>query len=229
MSQSDVHSKQAFYLAEAAEESARDALFVVNGFDSLTDDLETAAGADTNIDFDLDSLQPVYGPDGNITNFTGYGDDVPLQALTNLGDGVFIAFLTNDPAEGVANTIDANRVVTITGVGAGPNGSIEVVQAIVHPDKPLPEMPGAAITLLGPNPSFWGGTSNSSDYTGEDCDGAGVPGLTVPIVGTVGEEAEDGAITGISDKNGPDYISGDLEGAETVADLTDPTAPSPNS
>jgi hypothetical protein len=225
MSQSDVASKQAFYLAEAAEESARESLFVINGLDTLTDDLQDAAGDDGKIDFDLDTLMPVYGPGGNVTNFTGYGDDVPLQALTNLGDGVFIAFLTNDPVEGVTNTSDANRLVTITGVGAGPNGAIEVVQAVVEPDQPLPEMPGAAITLLGPDPLFWGGTGNASEYTGEDCDGAGVPGLTVPIVGTVGEGAERDAITGISDKNGPDYISGDLEGAETVADLTNPNDP----
>ena len=225
MSQSDLHSKQAFYLAEAAEESARETLFVINAFESLTDDLEAAAGLDGNINFDPDTLRPVLGPDGNITNFTGYGDDVPLQALTSLGDGVFIAFLTNDPGEGVTNTTDVNRLVTITGVGAGPDGAVEMVQAIVEPKKPLPEVPGAAITLLGPNPFFWGGTSNASVYTGDDCDGAGEPGLTVPIIGTIGEEAEAEAITGIGDANGPDYISGDLEGAETVADLTDPTDP----
>ena len=226
MSQSDVSSKQAFYLAEAAEESAREALFVINnGTDTLTGELETAAGDDGDINFDLDTLMPVYGPNGNVTNFTGYGDDEPLQVLTNLGDGVFIAFLTNDPVEGVTTTDDFNRLVTITGVGAGPNGAIEVVQAVVEPDQPLPEMPGAAITLLGPNPLFWGGTSNASEYTGEDCDGAGVPGLTVPIVGTVGESAERDAITGISENNGPDYISGDLEGVETVADLTNPNDP----
>lgn len=225
MSQSDVHSKQAFYLAEAAEESAREKLFVINALDTLTDDLEDAAGDDTNLDFDPDTLQPVLDSDGAVVDFTGYGDDVPLQLLTTLGDGVFMAFLTNDPAEGVANTTDVNRLVTITGVGGGPDGAVEIVRAIVEPDQPLPEMPGAAITMLGPNPFFWGGTSNASAYTGEDCGGAGVPGLVVPIIGTVGEEAEKDAITGISENNGPDYISGDLEGAETVADLTDPTDP----
>ena len=140
MSRSDVHSKQAFYLAEAAEESAREALFVINnGIDTLTAELETAAGVDGDINFDPDTLQPVYDSDGNVTDFTGYGDDEPLQALTNLGDGVFIAFLTNDPVEGVTTTDDFNRLVTITGVGAGPNGAIEVVQAVVEPDQPLQE------------------------------------------------------------------------------------------
>jgi len=223
MSQSDVRSKQAFYLAEAAEESAREALFVLNGMDDLSDELLDAAGDDGVLDFDPATLQPVYDSAGNVTDFTGYGDDEPLQAISNLGDGVFIAFLTNDPAEGVTNTTDNNHLVTITGVGGGVGGTIEIVQAVVEPDRPLPEMPGAAITLLGPNPNFQGGTSNASIYEGEDCGGNGVPGLTVPIVGTIGKESEDSAIDGIWDSNGPEYVSGDLEGADTFADLTDPT------
>jgi len=222
MSQSDVRAKQAFYLAEAAEESAREALFVLNGIDDLSDELLDAAGDDGVIDFDPETLQPVYDSAGNVTDFTGYGDDVPLQALSNLGDGVFIAFLTNDPVEGRTNTTDNNGLVTITGVGGGASGTIELVQAVVEPDRPLPEMPGAAIMLLGPSPQFQGGTSNASKYEGEDCDGQGVPGLTVPIVGTIGKESEEEAIKGIWESNGPDYVSGSLEGADTIADMTDP-------
>jgi hypothetical protein len=225
MSQSDLRAKQAFYLAEAGEETAREALFTINGIDDLSDDLQTAAGTDGNIDFDPDAVQPVYDSAGNITDFTGYGDDVPLQPATPLGDGVFIAFLTNDPTEGVTNTTDANHLVTITGIGGGPDGSYEMVQAIVEPDRPLPEMPGAAITLLGKNPNFQGGTSNSSIYEGEDCGGAGSPGLFVPIVGTIGAEAEADAKTGIWESNGPDYTSGELTGDETFSDLTDPDDP----
>src|SRR5882672_3248336 len=165
MSQVDVRSKQVFYFAEAGLEDARETLRINNlnatpaaNKLTLSDDLVTAAGANGVINFDAANLKAVYDSSGNVTGFTGYGDDVPLKATTTLGNGKYAAFLTNDPLEpspGKANTTDSNNRVMLTAVGTGTGTSLEVVQAIIK-RYTLPQLP-ATITIVGPSASFDGG------------------------------------------------------------------------
>jgi hypothetical protein len=237
MSQAGLNTKKSFFLAEAGQEDGRMTLFNTNGGGEFSDDLADgvgggAAGADGVIDFDRDNLQVVYDSDGNVNGFTGYGDDIPLRTMTALSDGFYAAFLTNDPAEGEANTIDSNDLVMITAIGVGPDRSVEVVQAIIDRRDLIPTMPPATITLLGPSPDFYGGASENHEYSGDDCAGVGgTPGLYVPIVGTIGSAAEADAETGIvyetcrgnNCTGGPTYESGPYGQEETFADLTDPT------
>jgi len=225
MSRRSTHVKQAFYLAEAGEESARTALYLANGNDPFTDDLVAHAGVNGTFDLDVAALRVVYDPAGIPTSVTGIGDDVPVTGLTRLGTGWFAAFVTNDPAEalGVTTTVDTNDLVMLTSIAVGTDRTSEVVQAIVQRRQILPQLPSATITLLGPLPTFEGGTSNVHEYSGEDCGGNGVPGLIVPVVGTVGSDAEERAEEGIKEHNGPDYEAGTYTQDETFVDMTDAT------
>jgi hypothetical protein len=222
-SEADMRSKQVYYLAEAGMEAGRATLLILNGAGSFTDDLTTYAGVNVALDFDPDALQATYDTDGNVTGLTGYGDDVPLISATAFGDGWYAAFMTNDAINGTSPT-DTNDRVVITGVGLDSNSSVEIVQAVVTREVIIPP---AAITLLGPTPSFSGGHSNPKLYVGTDCDGVGgVPGLNVPLVGVIGPTAEALVEAGIG--TDPAYTSGGYTGEDTFADLTDPTEPTYN-
>ena len=230
MSQADSRAKKAFYIAEAGLETAREQLRLDNlasaDKDSLDDELTVAAGGDGNIDLDADALQAVYDGSGNVTGFTGYGDDVPLAGYASFGGGWYAAFLTNDPVDGKTNLNDTNSRVMITAIGTGKDRSLEMVQAIVE-RLPLPDLP-ATITVLGPTAGFEGGTSAAKTYEGDDCDGAtgytGVPGLSVPTVGTIGSASEASAEDGVDQPAG--YDSGGETGIATVDNIEstiDPT------
>lgn len=99
MGRASLLEKRAFYLAEAGIEDARLTLYVADADRDFDDDLLLAAGPDGEIDFDPDALQAVYDGAGNLTGFTGFGDDVPLRPLAALagadGRGWYMAFLTN--------------------------------------------------------------------------------------------------------------------------------------
>ncbi len=211
MDQAGIRAKKAYYIAEAGLEAGRDQLRANNlasaNPKSLSDELVVAAGPNHAINFDAANLKPTYDANGNVTGFTGYGDDVPVKAFSTFGGGYYAAFVTNDPIDGKTNLTDSNDRVLITAIGAGRNQSVEVVQAIVN-HKPFPPFP-STITILGPGAAFDGGTSNAKDYTGNDCSGAGgytgIPGLYVPVVGTIGTPGTD--VTGGVKKPG-NYSSG---------------------
>jgi type IV pilus assembly PilX-like protein len=224
MGRQSTKEKQAFYLAEAGEEFARTALWIANGPNSFNDDLLARAGANGALELDIDNLAFVYNGAGVPTGVTGIGDDSLLVSVTALATGWYAAILTNDPAEpaGITSPVDTNNLVMLTSISVGKNkGEGEVVQAIVQRREILPQLPAATITLLGPLPDFQGGRSNAREYFGTDCGGSGIPGLSVPVVGTVGSDAEASAELGIKLVDGPDYTSGSYQLGETFVDLTD--------
>ena len=221
MSRTSGNLKAAFYLAEAGIEQARTRLHAVNGTGSFTDDLLATVGDNNSVDFDPATLAAVYDGAGDIIGLTGHGDDVPFIPLTRLGSGWYMAFLTNDPAESIANTTDGNDRVMVTGVGMGPGGAFEVVQAVISLEHIFPSLPGATITLLGPHPIFAGADSEPKMYDGNDCGGLTIPFLQVPVVGVIGGDAEAEAEAGI--RPNPTYRSGMNSDEDTFADLTDGT------
>jgi hypothetical protein len=87
----------------------------------------------------------------------------------------------------------------------------------------VPGVPPATITMLGPQPDFQSGTSKVKVYEGEDCAGAGVPGLYVPIVGAIGSPEIVHAEQGIA--TNPTFRSGPMADEETFADLTNDAEP----
>ncbi len=224
LSQGNLQVKKSFFLAEAGEEDARLTLFAVNGNGGFDDDLAIVAGVDGVIDFDPDNFSLQYDSQGNVTGITGFDDDFPLRPLQAFGEGWYAAFLSNDPLDGPANTTDTNNRVMITGIGASGDRSVEVVQAIVEKRPILPTLPPATITLLGPSPDYQGVSTDPFTYAGDDCPG-GIPGLYVPVVGTVGSAAEAAAETGIKDDASDTYASGGYADEATIADLTDPSEP----
>jgi hypothetical protein len=230
MSLASANEKKVFYLAEAGQEDGRASLFNTNGADDFSDDLADglgggAAGPNGVIDFDPDNIQVVHDSNGNVTGFTGYGDDIPLRSITALGDGFYAAFLTNDAGDpgGIASTSDTNDRVMITGVGAGEDGAMEVIQAIVEPAPPFPGEIPATITMFGSNPSFSDVDAAAKVFRGDDCSGAGIPGFSVPVAGLIGTPAE--SVVESSLNANTTYTSGGNTGDVTVADLTDPTDP----
>ena len=218
MSRASLKPKQAFFLAEAGLEQARQALWFVNRAQDFDDDLLTASGgAGDAIDFSPDSIAPVFDSNGNVTGFTGYGNDTPLVATQTLDGGWYAAFMTNDLGEGRANEVDTDNRVIIAGVGVGPDQSFEVVEAVIDIDPFLPQMPPATIFLLGPTPAFSSATSKVKDYSGEDCGVAG--GDYYPIVGTIGSAAEADAEAGVNPN--PDwYSNGGQPADDTISDMT---------
>lgn len=219
MGQTDIRSKKIFYTAEAGLEDGRETLRVVNKSGataalraSLDDELLSAAGPDGTIDFDADNVTAVYDSSGNVTGFTGYDDDVPLRAMATLGDSRYVAFLNNDSLDGKTSPDDTNDRLLITAVGAGPQRASEVVQAVVE-HLAMPPF-AATITIVGPAPTFDGGTTGAKPYTGNDC---AVVGLHVPVIGVIGGPAESQAETGVHTP--ASYTSGSATGLATVDDI----------
>lgn len=146
--------KQAFFLAEAGLERARQLLKTnMQSGSTLSSLLDSAKGSNGTL---TDS--------GVLSNFTNT-DDTPFINTTSLGAGSYQVYLTNDSVDGVTSTTDTNGVVTLTSLGTGPNGSQAVVQATVGKLIDMPDLPGA-ISLPGPNVLFAGGSSNASGYAG---------------------------------------------------------------
>ena len=228
MNKAGVRSKTAFYLAEAGLEDARKALRAANIASSnraaLGDELVAAAASGGVIQADPTTIAPVYNAAGQVTGFTGFGNDLPLRGFTAFGDGFYAAFLTNDPVDGWTSLTDSNDRVMITAIGAGLDRSVEIVQAIVELDGfSLP----ATVTMLGPTPSsFSGGTSAAKFYSGDDCFGAtgypGIPGLDMPVVGTVGSASQAFVQANVG---GASFQSGTYTGSNTVDDSTTTSDP----
>jgi len=226
MNTADRRGKQAYSLAEAGLEHARAQLWYDNRATGFQDNIDATRGVNNTIDFDWNTVVPTFDSDGNVTGFTGYDDDIPIAPVTVLGTGMYAGFLSNDPVEGEMNP-DLDGRVMLTGVGAGKDGSFELVQAIIEVVEVLPTLPPATITLLGPSPTFEGGKSKVTTYVGTDCGGSGTPGLFMPVVGAVGSAATTSAETGFT--TNPSYESGDpqgsISGLNTIANLENTSEP----
>lgn len=223
----DRHSKQAFYLSEAGIEAGRQRLYNLHGsvsqIDPFSDDLDNSAGVNDTVDLDPDNVSPTFDSAGKLTGFTGVGDDAPVHGPLALADGWYTVYLTNDPVEGITDQSDDDRLVMLTAVGVGRDRSFEITQVLLEPRRPFPNVFPSTITLLGPLPTFGDANSSSKVFSGDDCNGAGDPNLSVPVVGTIGGAAEANAELGVNPN--PTYTSGSESGAAVISDLTDLSDP----
>jgi len=222
MGEASIRPKKAFYHAEAGLEHARQALWLLNDAQNFDNDLITATGgvATDPIDFDPETIAPIYDSDGNVTGFSGYGDDAPFVDVQQLDDGWYAAFLSNDHAEGRTNQVDTDNRIILTGVGVGPDLSMEVVEAVIDIQTMLPELPPAAVFMLGPTPNFQGANSGNKVYSGNDC--GSTTGDYYPAIGAVGSAAEAAIEAGVN--SGPTYEAGP---SSTPADVISDMSSSP--
>lgn len=146
-------SKQAFYMAEAGIEAARELLRSrIAGGSTVSAQLDLVKGADGVL---TDST--------NVANFSTT-DDVPFINTTIMGNGSYKVYLTNDSSDGVTSLADTNSQVTLTSFGTGPDNSRAIIQSTVL-RVPIPNLPGA-ISMPGPNVIFHAGSSNASEASG---------------------------------------------------------------
>ncbi len=219
MNQADQRAKKAFYLAEAGVQRGREILRqrrLTEGAGMINAELAKARGANATIDLAPEQIRPVFDGAGQFTGLAGpglagSGKDTPLVDKTALGEGFYYAFLTNDPIDGRSTANDANHDerVILVGVGVGPNHSFEVVENVVQVQDLIPDFP-ATVTLLGPNPTFFPGTSTHKLLSGDDCED---PAIYRPVVGVV-----DGDLDGAASDEVV-YVQGQLT-PQTKADQT---------
>jgi hypothetical protein len=149
-------SKQAFYLAEAGAERARELLRVtMAGGTSLDQMLNAAKGQDGVLNVSSD-----------FANFAT-SDDTPFVSSTSLGSGSYKVYLTDNDLN--------NLKVDLTSFGYGPDGAVAVIQTSVQKGGGinLPPLPGA-ITLAGPNVVF-----NAPDSDAFTVNGISHPAIAV--------------------------------------------------
>src|SRR4030042_4132346 len=181
-------TKEAFYVAEAGVERARELLRP-----------RMAGGRTLNSE-----LNSVKGPDGVLVNSDNAAafsatDDLPYINTTSMGTESFKVYLTNDAVDGVTSTTDTNSIVTLTSFGYGPDNSEAIIQTAIQ-RVPIPPPPGA-ITMPGPDVSFAGGDSNSSTYNG---------GATHPAIAVNSSAGQTSVINGIPSNRRDNYTGGGL-------------------
>jgi hypothetical protein len=151
---------QAFYIAEAGLEQARDQLRINYGSGSTLSQLLAARVG----------VNGVLSNSSNITNFYSNGgfvtDDVPYIANTVFGAGSYRVYLTNDAKapDILTSTTDTNLRLTLTSFGQGPDNSFAIIQSVVEAFN-MPPIPGA-IVLPGPTVVYAGANSNASSVAG---------------------------------------------------------------
>jgi len=149
-------SKQAFYLAEAGAEVARELLRkkMASG-STLTAELNLVKGADGAL-----------ANSNDISNFFNT-DDLPFVNTTSLGTGSFKVYLTNDSLDGVTSPADTNGIVTLTSFGYGVDNSRAAVQLTVSKAAGLrlSSLPGA-VSIAGPDTVFDAPNSEATQIDG---------------------------------------------------------------
>jgi hypothetical protein len=172
-------SVQSNYIARAGTEHARQVLKLLN-----------AASADTG-SFS-DELANIVGTNTTLEGYTGI-DDVPIVDTTNLGNGAYTVYLTNDLIDGYTNLTDSNNRVCLTSIATTSSGSRDVIELTVSISELFP--PPGTITLLGSGATFTGGNSNAKDLHGDDQCGSDPPKPVVALSNAIDVAAVQAAIS----------------------------------
>ena len=161
------NNEQAFFLAQAGAEHAREQLRATNAGSVNT-------GAFT------DELGNSTGLNGLLDGYVSGTDDVPLINTGSLTEGSYSVYLTNDSIDGIFNLTDTNKTVTLTSVSTGPSGSTATVEIVVTIFDIF--TPPSPITLVGPGATFIGNDSNAKDLYADDQCATDPIGVTRPVV-----------------------------------------------
>jgi Tfp pilus assembly protein PilX len=113
-------SQMTLQVAMAGAEKARELLRQEN----------LAAGDSTTFSDELNNATRK-GANGVLNGYSASTDDVALASGT-MNNVAYSAYLTNDSADGSANTTDSNGKVLITSVATGPNNANAQVQIVVQ-------------------------------------------------------------------------------------------------
>jgi Tfp pilus assembly protein PilX len=156
------NSQQAFQVAQAGAERAREILRQVN------------ANQTTGADPTVFNSELVHYTSGN----------VPLTSGT-IGNYSYTVMLSNDAGDAGGTVADSNNKVLLTSTATSPNNTKAIVEIGVSLPPPptstpmsFPSNPGA-VNLLGNSASFIGGNSNAKSMNGDDQCGSAT---SLPVV-----------------------------------------------
>jgi Tfp pilus assembly protein PilX len=149
------NNQMVLQVAMAGAERARELLRV-----------ENLASSDSSTFSDELNSTTRKGANGVLNGYSSTTDDVSLAsgAMNNVS---YVAYLTNDSADGASNTTDSNGKVLITSVGTGPNNSKAQVQIVVTASPP----PSSPATIYSKGDVT--GNGSSLTVNGNDACGAG--------------------------------------------------------
>ncbi|HEX9880451.1 MAG TPA: pilus assembly PilX N-terminal domain-containing protein [Candidatus Binatia bacterium] len=202
------NNEQAFFVAQAGAEHAREQLRAINA-------------ASANKSSFSDELAAAAGGNGMLDGYVAGTDDLPLISAGTLAGGSYQVYLANDTTDGLYNVTDTNKTVMLTSVAAGPNGSQAVIEMTVTTFDLF--TPPAPITLVGPGANFIGNQSNAKDLHGDDQCATDPIGVTRPVV-AVSHLADKPNIQAAIAGSKPDtYFARNSTGGQVTAS-TDPDA-----
>src|SRR5262247_2981245 len=212
------NNQMVLQVAMAGAERARELLRV-----------ENLASSDSSTFSDELNSTTRKGANGVLNGYSSTTDDIALASGT-MNNVSYVAYLTNDSADGASNTTDSNGKVLITSVATGPNNSKAQVQIVVTASPP-PSSPatiyskgdvtgnGSSLTVSG-NDACGAGTALAPIYTKDPATTSlnGSPTLTgspsTPQHGTLDidipgyiDSLKAGATTLTADQNGATYGS----------------------
>jgi Tfp pilus assembly protein PilX len=149
------NNQMVLQVAMAGAERARELLRV-----------ENLASSDSSTFSDELNSTTRKGANGVLNGYSSTTDDVSLASGT-MNNVSYVAYLTNDSADGASNTTDSNGKVLITSVGTGPNNSKAQVQIVVTASPP----PSSPATIYSKGDVT--GNGSSLTVNGNDACGAG--------------------------------------------------------
>lgn len=157
------NSQLTLQAAMAGAERAREAVRALNASSVVTDSFS-------------EELLSRVGTNLVLNGYSATTDDVAMASGTigtAPGTASYVAYLTNDSAEGASNVVDSNKKVIITSVATGPNNSTAKVEVVVTLHT-IADTPGTIY-------SKGDVTGNGTSLIISGVDACGVEGALAPI------------------------------------------------
>jgi hypothetical protein len=171
---------QLTFLAEAGLDSGRESLRT-SANDTLSEDLDDAAGGDNTLNTSLDRSALLSGDDQPLrpSSVSLRNAGVTLTDTLGVDAGRYHVFLRNDVVDGEASIVDTNDIVTLVSI-ARIGDATKTIEAVVKRSG-FPPIPGA-LTLDGDVGLFDAANSNIFQIDGNDQGGSGEDEHAIAVI-----------------------------------------------